>query len=217
MQSAFAKSCIFRRTQSKSPHFLHVQKMLPARIVYLHSCPSDGRDLFHEICIFSGRWGNAIIHPSTTGKPLSNQCCVYSPCFFARIPLFLFSEMKTHGGGCAIVRPGCRVFFFCPQIFFTDSCIFASNFVHFLFLLLTFSDRFATIIPIYRGTNACPSEGIELRRLKPDPLNLLANTNAGSWRIQIRIFWTFSVLGMSFFNWIRYDMCLRGNWTSWKR
>ena len=98
----------------------------------------------------------------------------------ARIPLFLFSEMKTHGGGCAIVRPGCRVFFFCPQIFFTDSCIFASNLVHFLFLLLTFSDRFATIIPIYRGTNACPSEGIELRRLKPDPLNLSVNTVVGS-------------------------------------
>lgn len=31
----------------------------------------------------------------------------------ARIPLFLFSEMKTHGEGCAIVRPGCHVFFFC--------------------------------------------------------------------------------------------------------
>lgn len=37
-----------------------------------------------------------------------------------------------------------------------------------------------------------------LRRLKPDPLNLLANTNAGSLRIQYRIFRTFSVLGMSF-------------------
>ena len=153
MQSAFAKSCIFRRTQSKSPHFLHVQKMLPARTVYLHSCPPDGCDLFHEICIFSGRWGNAIIHPSTTGKPLSNQCCVYSPCFFARIPLFLFSEMKTHGGGCAIVRPGCHVFFFC---LFIHSCIFPAVFVYFLFFTLTFFRIFATIIPIYRGTTVCP-------------------------------------------------------------
>ena len=95
----------------------------------------------------------------------------------ARIPLFLFSEMKTHGGGCAIVRPGCHVFFFC---LFIHSCIFPAVFVYFLFFTLTFFRIFATIIPIYRGTNACPSEGIELRRLKPDPLNLSVNTVVGS-------------------------------------
>lgn len=145
MQSVFAKSCIFRRTQCKSPHFLHVQKMLPASLVYLHSCPPDGRDLFHEICIFSGRWGNAIIHPSTTDKPLSNQCCVYSPCFFARIPLFLFSEMKTHGGGCAIVRPGCHVFFFC--LFYT--------FLHFSCYICLFPLFYIDILPYlcYNNTN----------------------------------------------------------------
>lgn len=98
MQSVFAKSCIFRRTQCKSPHFLHVQKMLPARIVYLHSCPPDGCDLFHEICIFSGRWGNAIIHPSTTGKSLSNQCCVYSPCSPHGFLFFSFLKWKHMAG-----------------------------------------------------------------------------------------------------------------------
>lgn len=136
------------------PHFLHVEKILPARIVYLHSCPPDGCDLFHEICIFSGRWGNAIIHPSTTGKSLSNQCCVYSPCSPHGFLFFsFFSEMKTHGEGCAIVRPGCHVFFFC---FFIHSCIFPAVFVYFLFFTLTFFRIFDTIIPIYRGTNVCP-------------------------------------------------------------
>ena len=119
------------------PPFLHEQKVRPASVVNLHSHPPEASVLFHEICIFSGRWGNAIIHPSTTDKPLSNQCCVYSPCFSARIPLFLFSEMKTHGWGCAIVRPGAHVFFFClffgillQILAFFLFCLVISSFCH---------------------------------------------------------------------------------------
>lgn len=80
---------------------------------------------------------------------------------------FLFFSFlpKTHDGGCAIVRPGCRVFFF---------------FVDFVQTALTDARRVVIMISIYRGTDVRSARNAELRRLKPDPLNLSVNTVVGS-------------------------------------
>ena len=114
------------------PHFLHVEKILPARIVCLHSCPPDGCDLFHEICIFSGRWGNAIIHPSTTGKSLSNQCCVYSPC--SPHGFLFFSFLKWKHMARAVQSCGldvmCFSFAFLYILAFFLLYLFISSFLH---------------------------------------------------------------------------------------
>ena len=152
MQSVFTKSCIFCRTQCKLPAFsacgenpscTHcILAQLPARWLW-----------FVSWNLYLFRKMRQCYNTSINNRQVTEQSvlCLLSV-LSARIPLFLFSEMKTHGGGCAIVRPGCHVFFFC---LFIHSCIFPAVFVYFLFFTLTFFRIFDTIIPIYRGTTIC--------------------------------------------------------------
>lgn len=145
--------------------FLHFFISQLSYILKLHSFLRRFLSIIHEFCFFSSLPAGDIISAQSkeriTGKfphfpPKRASAAGGASSFFCQ---------ETHDGGCAIVRPGCRVFFF---------------FVDFVQTALTDARRVVIMISIYRGTDVRSARNAELRRLKPDPLNLSVNTVVGS-------------------------------------
>ena len=119
--------------------FLHFFISQLSYILKLHSFLRRFLSIIHEFCFFSSLPAGDIISAQSkeriTGKfphfpPKRASAAGGASSFFCQ---------ETHDGGCAIVRPGCRVFFF---------------FVDFVQTALTDARRVVIMISIYRGTDA---------------------------------------------------------------
>ena len=154
MQSAFAKSCIFCRTQCKSPAFsacgenpscTHcILAQLPARWLW-----------FVSWNLYLFRKMRQCYNTSINNRQVTEQSvlCLLSV-LSARIPLFLFLfwNENTWRGLCNRAAWMSCVFLLPFYTFLQFSCCICL----FPLFTLTFFRIFDTIIPIYRGTNVCP-------------------------------------------------------------
>lgn len=108
----YIPSCIFTLISVLFRLFLQDSAFITSYTVNLHNLFCRLLCIFHELCVFSSLVAGAIISTSSRDRQPQLFISWFVPVQgYDILPFFSFLP-KTHDGGCATVRPGCRVFFF---------------------------------------------------------------------------------------------------------